>query len=74
MFDLSEYIRFGGVGSSELSKKAKAAGYDGVKVYDETVIFDPKNIRKKEAEFDPEKKDSSNLLSSILDQRFRNMA
>ena len=74
MFDLSEYIRFGGIGSSELSKKAKAAGYDGIKVYDETVIFDPKNIRKKEAEFDPEKKDSSNLLSSILDQRFRNIA
>ena len=74
MFDLSEYIRFGGIGSSELSKKAKAAGYDGIKVYDETVIFDPKNIRKKEAEFEPEKKDSSNLLSSILDQRFRNIA
>ena len=35
----------------EMSKKAKAAGYDGVKVYDETVIFDPKNIRKKEVIF-----------------------
>ena len=75
IFSLSDYIRFGGVGAEELSKKAKAAGYDGIKVYDETVIFDPKNIRKKEAEFNPEKKDSSDLLSSVLnDQQFINTA
>jgi len=75
IFSLSEYIRFGGMGAEELSKKAKAAGYDGIKVYDETVIFNPKNIRKKEAEFNPEKKDSSDLLSSVLnDQQFINTA
>jgi len=61
---LSDYVRVGPVGSAELSKKAKAAGYDGIKAADETVVFDPKNIRLLDAEFDPKKTDSPDLLSS----------
>jgi len=61
---LSDYVRVGPVGSAELSKKAKAAGFDGIKAADETVVFDPKNIRLLDAEFDPKKTDSPDLLSS----------
>ncbi len=61
---LSDYVRVGPVGSAELTKKAKAAGYDGIKADDETVVFDPKNIRLLDAEFDPKKTDSPDLLSS----------
>ena len=61
---LSDYVRVGPVGSAELSKKARAAGYDGIKADDETVVFDPKNIRLLDAEFDPKKTDSPDLLSS----------
>lgn len=61
---LSDYVRVGPMGSAELSKKAKAAGFDGIKADDETVVFDPKNIRLMDAEFDPKKTDSPDLLSS----------
>ncbi len=61
---LSDYVRVGPVGSAELTKKAKAAGYDGIKADGETVVFDPKNIRLLDAEFDPKKTDSPDLLSS----------
>ena len=65
LYSLSDYIRVGGKGADELSKQAKKAGYDGIKVGDETVIFDPKNIRSKDAEFDPKKTESPNLQSSL---------
>ena len=65
LYSLSDYIRVGGKGAEELSKQAKKAGYDGIKVGDETVIFDPKNIRSKDAEFDPKKTESPNLQSSL---------
>ena len=68
---LSDYIRVGGKGSAELTKKAKAAGFDGVKAGDETVIFDPKNIRSIDAKFDPAKADSPDLLSSVDTQTTR---
>ena len=61
---LSDYVRVGPVGSAGLTEKAKAAGYDGIKADDETVVFDPKNIRLLDAEFDPKKTDSPDLLSS----------
>ena len=66
LYSLSDYIRVGGKGAAELTKQAKKAGYDGIKVGDETVIFDAKNIRSADARFDPKKKDSSNLLASML--------
>ena len=66
LYSLSDYIRVGGKGSAELTKQAKKAGYDGIKVSDETVIFDPKNIRSKDAAFDPKKTDSSDLMSNLL--------
>jgi hypothetical protein len=62
---LSDYVRVGPIGSAELTKKAKAAGFDGIKADDETVVFDPKNIRRTDAEFDPEKTESPELLSSL---------
>ena len=68
---LSDYIRVGGKGSAELTKQAKKAGFDGVKAGDETVIFDPKNIRSIDAKFDPAKADSPDLLSSVDTQTTR---
>jgi len=70
-FSLSDYIRVGGKGSAELTKQAKKAGFDGIKVGDETVIFDPKNIRSIDAKFDPAKADSPDLLSSVDTQTTR---
>jgi len=44
---------------------ARELGYDGARFGDQIAIFDPKNIRSTNAAFDPDKKDSSNLLASI---------
>jgi len=65
LYSLSDYIRVGGKGAEELTNQAKKAGYDGIKVGDETVIFDPKNIRRTDAKFDPKKTDSSKLTAAI---------
>jgi hypothetical protein len=49
----------------------KEQGYDGIRQFDadgnviQMNVFDPKNIRSTNAEFDPTKADSSDLLSSI---------
>jgi hypothetical protein len=66
LYSLSDYIRVGGKGAEELTQQAKKAGYDGIKVGDETVIFDSKNIRSVDAKFDPKKSESSKLLASML--------
>jgi len=61
------------------SQEAKAQGFDGLKIKNFSdnadygtytpathyLIFDPKNIRSTNAEFDPEKMDSADLLSSV---------
>ena len=60
---LSDYVRTD-LGASNLTEAAKSAGYDGIVYADETIVFDPKNIRSVDAEFDPEKTDSKNLLAS----------
>ena len=60
---LSDYLRLYEGGPKGITEKAKKAGYDGIKFGSETVIFDPKNIRKPEAKFDPKKVDSKDLLS-----------
>ena len=39
LFELDQFVRFGGVGPAGLTNKAIEAGYDGIKVGDETVIF-----------------------------------
>ena len=69
-FSLSDYIREGGdvsgLNASKLTEKAKEAGFDGIRAGDETVIFDAKNIRSTDAAFDPEKTDSPQLLSSVI--------
>lgn len=61
------------------SEEAKSKGFDGLKIKDFSdnadygrydpanhyLIFDEKNIRSKNAEFDPSKMDSADLLSSV---------
>jgi len=47
---------------------------EGVEGAEHRIFLKPEQLRSINAEFDPEKKDSSNILSSILDQRFRNIA
>jgi hypothetical protein len=66
LYSLSDYIRVGGKGAAELTKKASEAGYDGIKVGDETVIFKPKNIRSSESRFDPRLQSLDNLNASVV--------
>ena len=61
---LSDYVRTD-LGASNLTEAAKSAGYDGIVYADETIVFDPKNIRSVDAEFDPENTDSKKLLASV---------
>tara|TARA_B100000123_G_scaffold117954_1_gene86936 strand:- start:1149 stop:2234 length:1086 start_codon:yes stop_codon:yes gene_type:complete len=63
IFQLDRFIRFGDIGPEVLTNKAIKAGYDGIKVGDETIIFDPKNIRRSDADFDPKKTELDDLLS-----------
>ena len=65
LFSLSDYIRVGGKGPREFTEKASKAGYDGIKVGDETVVFDPKNIRSVDAKFDPKKTESAKIAAGI---------
>ena len=75
LFHLDQFVRFGGVGPEKLTNKAIEAGYDGIKVGDETVIFDPKNIRRSDAEFDPKKTELDDLLSSYsVPEQFKGIA
>lgn len=75
LFELDQFVRFGGVGPAGLTNKAIEAGYDGIKVGDETVIFDPKNIRRSDAEFDPKKTELDDLLSSYsVPEQFKGIA
>mgnify|MGYP003634961229 CR=1 FL=1 len=66
LYSLSDYIRVGGKGAAELTKKASEAGYDGIKVGDETVIFKPKNIRSSKSRFDPRLQSLDNLNASVV--------
>ena len=62
---LSDYVRAdSNIGAQGLTEAAKRAGYDGIIYGDETVVFDPKNMRRAAAAFDPAKSDSANLLSA----------
>ena len=65
LFSLSDYIRVGGKSSREFTEKASKAGYDGIKVGDETVVFNPKNIRSVDAKFDPTKAESAKIAAGI---------
>jgi hypothetical protein len=49
----------------EAQRILKDQGFTGAKFMDEVMIFDPKDVRSINAEFDPTKADSSDLLSSI---------
>ncbi|BAQ88947.1 hypothetical protein [uncultured Mediterranean phage uvMED] len=61
----SDYLRLIEGGAPAITEKAKKAGFDGIKIMGETVIFDPKNIRKPKAKFDIKKSDSDDLLSAM---------
>ena len=75
IFQLDRFVRFGDVGPEVLTNKAIEAGYDGIKVGDETLIFDPKNIRRSDAEFDPKKTELDDLLSSYsVPEQFKGIA
>lgn len=51
---------------AEIQRRLKEQGFDGLNMFgDEIIIFDPKNIRSTNAEFDPTKADSADLLSSV---------
>ena len=55
---------------AELQRRLKEQGFDGLNMFgDEIIIFDPKNIRSINAEFDPTKADSADLLSSRQSER-----
>jgi|TARA_R100000149_G_scaffold45083_1_gene17995 hypothetical protein len=56
LYSLSDYIRVGGKGAAEFTEKAKKFGYDGIKVGDETLVFDAKNIASADTTVDVAKK------------------
>tara|TARA_R110000851_G_scaffold125979_1_gene257098 strand:- start:458 stop:2116 length:1659 start_codon:yes stop_codon:yes gene_type:complete len=64
--------------STAWTEMMQSKGYDGFidesSKNGEIVIFDPKNIRSTNAEFDPTKADSSNLLSGISRSSLRDIA
>ena len=64
LYSLSDYIRAGGKGAHELTEQAQKAGYDGIIAGGEHVVFDPKNIRRASARFDPRLKHLKNLSAA----------
>jgi hypothetical protein len=49
---------------AEIQRRLKEKGFDGVNMFgNETIIFDPSNIRSVNAAFDPAKRGSANLLA-----------
>ena len=53
----------------EAQRILKDQGFTGAKFMDEVMIFDPKDVRSVNAEFDPTKADSADLLSSRQSER-----
>jgi hypothetical protein len=50
----------------EIKRRLQDKGFDGLNMFgDEVIIYDPKNLRSTNAEFDPAKADSADLLSSV---------
>jgi len=54
---------------NEAQRILKDQGFTGVQFMDEVMIFDPKDVRSINAEFDPTKADSADLLSSRQSER-----
>ena len=54
---------------SKTQEILKQEGFKGVQFMDEVMIFDPKDVRSINAEFDPTKADSADLLSSRQSER-----
>ena len=53
----------------EIQKILKDQGFTGIDMNNEVMIFDPKDVRSINAEFDPTKADSADLLSSRQSER-----
>lgn len=54
----------------EIKRRLQDKGFDGLNMFgDEIIIYDPKNLRSINAEFDPTKADSADLLSSRQSER-----
>lgn len=53
----------------EAQRILKDQGFTGAKFMDEVMIFDPKDVRSVNAEFDPTRADSADLLSSRQSER-----
>jgi len=64
-WSISDYIRSDWKIPEKLSEKVAEKGYKGINVGDETVIFEPENIRKTDARFDPRLRNLKNLSAGI---------
>ena len=54
----------------EIKRRLQEKGFDGLNMFgNEIIIYDPKNLRSINAEFDPTKADSADLLSSRQSER-----
>ena len=54
----------------EIKRRLQEKGFDGLNMFgNEIIIYDPKNLRSINAEFDPTKADSADLLSSKQSER-----
>ena len=54
----------------EIKRRLQEKGFDGLNMFgNEIIIYDPKNLRSINAEFDPTKADSADLLSSRQSDR-----
>ena len=65
-WSISDYIRSDWKIPEKLSEKVAEKGYKGINVGDETVIFEPENIRKTDARFDPRLKHLKNLSAGLV--------
>ncbi len=67
--DIETKIRIRNDIQNETQRLLKNQGFSGVQFMDEVMIFDPKDVRSINAEFDPTKADSADLLSNRQSER-----
>ena len=67
--DRETKLKIGNEIRNEAQKLLKDQGFSGVQFMDEVMIFDPKDVRSINAEFDPTKADSADLLSNRQSER-----
>jgi len=67
--DRETKLKIGNEIRNEAQKLLKDQGFSGVQFMDEVMIFDPKDVRSINAEFDTTKADSADLLSNRQSER-----